>query len=116
VIRDWADAVRRGHVAAATRLFALPVTVANGPTFVLRTRREVREFNRTLPCGARLTRWQRAPHGLVLATFTLTNRAGSRCDAPRGTPAAVAFLIRHGKIAQWLRAPVPGQAAGQSPV
>jgi hypothetical protein len=116
VIRGWADALRRGHLAAATRLFAVPVTIANGPTFVLRTRREVREFNRTLPCGARLTRWQRASRGLVVATFTLTNRVGSRCDAPRGTLAAVAFLIRGGKIARWLRVEVPGQAAGQNPV
>jgi hypothetical protein len=114
VIRGWADSLRHGHVAAATRLFALPVTVVNGPTLVLRTRREVREFNRTLPCGARLRRWQSAPRGLVVATFTLTDRVGSRCDAPKGTLAAVAFLIRHGKIRQWLRVAVPGGSGAPS--
>jgi hypothetical protein len=101
-------------VAAATRYFAVPVTIANGPTFVLRTRREVRQFNRTLPCGARLTRWQRAPRGFVVATFMLTNRVGSKCDAPKGTPAAVAFLIRRGKIEQWVRVAVPGGSGASS--
>jgi hypothetical protein len=114
IIRGWSDQLRHGHVAAATRYFAVPVTVANGTTVVLRTRAQVRTFNRTLPCGAKLARWQRAARGFVVATFTLTNRVGSKCDAPKGTLAAVAFLIRHRHIAQWLRVEVPGQSDASS--
>jgi hypothetical protein len=113
VIRGWADQLRRGHVAAATRYFALPATVvADGVNkLVFTTRKQVALFNRGLPCGARLTRWQRAPRAFVVATFKLTDRVGSRCDAPVGTLAAVAFLIRRGHITQWLRVAVPDDAA-----
>jgi hypothetical protein len=116
VIRGWADQLRRGHVAAATRYFALPTTVVPDGVNVLvfHTRKEVARFNRGLPCGARLARWQRAAHGFVIATFKLTDRVGSRCDASPGTLAAVAFLIRHGHIKQWLRVPVPAETGAQS--
>jgi hypothetical protein len=106
VIRGWAEAVRRGDVEAATSYFAIPATVENdqqGTKFVLRARKQLRLFNRTLACGAKLTRWQRAPHRFVLATFELTTRRGAKCDATPGTLAAVAFLIRHRHIEQWLR-------------
>jgi hypothetical protein len=106
VIRGWAEAVRRGNVEAATRYFAVPATVQNGPTVVMR-RKKLRMFNRTLRCGAKLTRWQRAPHRFVVATFKLTDRRGGKCDATPGTLAAVAFLIRHRHIEQWLRVNVP---------
>lgn len=117
VIRGWADRLRQGRVAGATRYFALPSIVdpnGNGPRLILRTRRQVLRFNRGLPCGARLTRWQRAPRRFVVATFALTDRPGHECDAPTGTPAAVAFLIRRGHIAQWLRVAVPGDTGGQT--
>jgi hypothetical protein len=114
VIRGWSDHLRRGRVAAATRYFALPATVANGATVVLHNRREVRRFNRTLPCGAELARWQRAPPHFVVATFKLTDRVGSHCDAPAGTLAAVAFLIRRRHIVEWLRVDVPDRPSGQT--
>jgi|tagenome__1003787_1003787.scaffolds.fasta_scaffold18585170_1 hypothetical protein len=113
VIRGWSDALRRGNVEAATRYFAVPATVetdAHGTTFILRARKELRFFNRTLPCGAELTRWQRGPHRLVVATFKLTTRRGGKCDTTPGTLAAVAFLIRHRHIEQWLRVNVPPAA------
>jgi hypothetical protein len=115
VIRGWSSALRRGRVVAAARYFAVPVTVLNGPSVVvLRTRRAVREFNRELPCGAELTRWQRAPRHFVIATFRLTNRVGSRCDGTPGALAAVAILVRKGHIVQWLRVPVPDQSGASS--
>ena len=115
VIRGWSSALRRGRVVAAARYFAVPVTVLNGPSaVVLRTRRAVREFNRELPCGAELTRWQRAPKHFVIATFRLTNRVGSRCDGTPGALAAVAFLVRRGHIVQWLRVPVPEQSGSST--
>jgi hypothetical protein len=116
VIRGWSVALQRGHVVAAARFFAVPVTVLNDPSgvVVLRTRGAVRRFNRDLPCGARLARWQRAPRHFVIATFRLTNRVGSRCDATPGALAAVAFLVRDGHIVQWLRVPVPAPAGSSN--
>jgi hypothetical protein len=107
VIRGWSEALLHGKVEEATRYFAVPATIENGPKVVMRARKQLRVFNRTLPCGAKLTRWQRGPHRLVVATFKLTNRRGGKCDATPGTLAAVAFLIRHRHIEQWLRVNVP---------
>jgi hypothetical protein len=110
VIRGWSEAVRRGNVEAATRYFAVPATIENDPTgarIVFHARKQLRLFNRTLRCGAKLMRWERAPHRFVVATFKLTDRRGGKCDATPGTLAAVAFLIRHRHIEQWLRVDVP---------
>ena len=71
---------------------------------------------RTLPCGAKLTRWPRGQHRHVIATFALTERPGASCDATPGTLAAVAFLIRHRHIEQWLRVPVPASASADTNV
>jgi len=116
VIRGWSEAVRRGDVEAATRYFAVPATIENGPKVVMRAREQLRLFNRTLPCGAKLTGWERGPHRFVVATFRLTDRRGGRCDAAPGTPAAVAFLIRHRHIEQWLRVNVSSAPNGDSRV
>ncbi len=108
VIRDWADALRAGHVDQAASYFALPALVANGtPPVRLTDRPQVRQFNASLPCGAELVATAR--HGVfIYATFRLTDRVGGDCGAGTGSPAATAFLIRHGKIAEWLRLPNPG--------
>jgi hypothetical protein len=107
VIRGWSEALLHGKVEQATRYFAVPATVENGPKVVLRARKQVREFNRTLPCGAKLRRWERAPRHFVIATFKLADRPGGRCTITGNGLAAVAFLIRHRHIEQWLRVNVP---------
>ena len=57
VIRGWVDTLRAGRVTAAAGYFAVPAVVQNGtPPIRLRTRAEVRAFNRSLPCGAKLER------------------------------------------------------------
>jgi hypothetical protein len=56
-----------------------------------------------LPCGARLLATQRNGR-YVNALFRLTDRPGSRCDAP-GATARTDFLIEDGRIAEWIRAP-----------
>jgi hypothetical protein len=108
VIRDWAQALRAGHVDQAASYFALPAIVENGtPPVRIVDRAQARDFNELLPCGARLIRSSR--HGAyIFATFRLTNRVGGNCGSGTGLLAATAFLIRHGKIAEWRRLPDPG--------
>jgi hypothetical protein len=111
VIRGWADALRTGHVDEAARFFAVPATVLDGvsPLRRLEDRAEVRDFNRGLPCGAKLVETARAEGALVMATFRLTQRTGPGarpCDGA-GNLAATKFLIENGHIVQWLRAPDP---------
>jgi hypothetical protein len=105
VIRAWADTLRHGQIRAAARFFALPTIVANGgDPLELKTRAEVRFFNATLPCGAVLVGTEHGPHGLVIATFRLTERPGEGvCGTGVGHTARTAFRIRHGRIREWLR-------------
>jgi hypothetical protein len=105
VIRAWADTLRHGQIAAAARFFSVPTIVSNGGgPLVLRTRAAIRFFNYTLPCGAVLTATKKAPHGLVVATFRLTERPGPGvCGSGVGHTARTAFRIRNGHIREWLR-------------
>jgi hypothetical protein len=113
VIRGWADALRTGHLNQAARFFAVPVTVLDGvnPQRQLEDRAAVLEFNRGLPCGAKLVKTERSENSLVLATFTLTQRTGpgARPCTGEGNLAATKFLIENRRIRQWLRAPDPVQ-------
>jgi hypothetical protein len=109
VIRGWSDALRAGHVAEAARFFAVPSEVFDGvnPRRPLLDRDAVEQFNRGLPCGARLVATERGQGSLVIGTFRLTERPGrGKCDGV-GESAATAFLIRDRRIALWLRVPVP---------
>jgi hypothetical protein len=108
VIARWAQALTAGELDKAASYFALPAIVQNGtPPVRVTTRAQAREFNKLLPCGARLITTAR--HGAyIFATFRLTNRVGGGCDGGTGTLAATAFLIRNGKIAEWRRLPNPG--------
>ena len=105
VVRAWADELRRGDVAAASARFALMAEVSNGtPVVRLRTRADVRAFNASLPCGARVVGTRRA-HGLVIADFVLTERPGGDCGRGTGGSVSTAFEIRDGRIVRWLRLP-----------
>jgi hypothetical protein len=117
-IRGWSDALRGGDVEAASRYFALPASVSNGtPPVLLRTMAAVRFFNGSLPCGAKVVATERADvAGYVIATFRLTERPGpGSCGTGAGRRARTAFLVRDGKIVEWVRvADPPGEpdAAG----
>src|SRR4051794_3587592 len=117
VVRRWADTLRKGDVAGAAELFALPARVANGtPLLTLRSRGQVRGFNRALPCGARVL--STTPHhGYVIAEFRLTDRSGPgavpHCPG-RGHRAATAFKVVSGHITEWRRVPMPGEGGGSS--
>jgi hypothetical protein len=104
VIRAWVAAERAGRMDRAASYFALPAIVVNvSDALLLPTRRAVRAFNASLPCGAVFLRAAGVGEWTV-AYFRLTHRVGSRCDAP-GSRAATAFKFRRGRIAQWIRVP-----------
>jgi hypothetical protein len=113
VVRGWADTLRRGDVRGAARYFALPSLVSNGTAPIkLTTRADVRFFNRTLPCGARVIKAEAAPHGFIIVTFRLTERPGKgSCGGGAGGTARAAFKIRKHHITDWLRVPDAGPAS-----
>lgn len=115
VIKGWADELRAGDVAAASDRFALPTVIQNGsPPLRLTSRAQIEAFNRSLPCGARLTEAV-AVDRFTIATFKLTERPGAgECGNGVGETAKTAFVVRKGLITQWRRvvdsgdqAPVP---------
>ena len=119
VIKRWADELRAGDVIAASERFAIPSVVQNGtPAFRLTDRREVETFNRSLPCGAKLT--EAISTGMfTIATFELTERPGlGECGNGVGETAKTAFVIRNGLITQWRRVVDIDQSApaNQGPV
>src|SRR5215210_8581983 len=116
VIRGWADALRRGDVERAIAYWRTPAIAANGSQpFKLLTRSAVRQFNDGLACGARLESVER-DQGYVLATFRLTERKGASvsCGSGVGNRARTLFLLRAGKIVQWIRATDPQDPADGS--
>jgi hypothetical protein len=117
VIRGWADELRSGDVTAASERFALPSVVQNGtPPLRLRTRREVEDFNRSLPCGAKLTEAV-AVDRFTIATFELTERPGpGECGNGVGETAKTAFVVRRGLITQWRRVVDTEGTTTQGPV
>jgi hypothetical protein len=114
VIRQWADALRRGNVLAAARDFALPSVLVNGadaagrPTAIeIRSLRDAVLANTSLPCGAKFVAADRRGR-FINALFSLTGRpgpGGGNCADGVGQTARTDFVIAHGKIVQWVRAP-----------
>jgi hypothetical protein len=104
VIKSWADELRAGDVNAASERFALPAVVQNGtPPLRLTSREEVEAFNRSLPCGAKLTDAV-AVDRFTIASFELTERPGpGECGNGVGETAKTAFVVRKGLITQWRR-------------
>ncbi len=110
VITGWSDALRNGHVAAAAHYFRIPSVFfsGSGPPVYLRSLRQAETVNAELPCGAKLLS-ARARGRYVNALFRLTNRSGpggaAGCGSGTGQTARTNFLIRDGRIVEWLRAP-----------
>ncbi len=127
VIAGWSAALRAGHVAAASRYFRVPSVffTGSGPPVELRSLAQVETANAALPCGARFI--SARPRGrYVNALFRLTDRPGpggaTGCGSGNGQTARTNFLIRGGRIVEWLRAPdepgdngTPRQPPAQSP-
>ena len=116
VIKSWADRLRKGDVEGASRLWNVPATIANGSTpEVLDSPVLVRVFNETLPCGAKLISTKK-DGSRTIATFELTERTGGPgCGNGVGERASTRFLIRKGKIVEWVRVPVPDDQLHISP-
>jgi hypothetical protein len=110
------DEKRHGHVDAASRYFTVPSVVSNTgiDSATLATRADVKQFNATFPCGAKLVKVRRSANHFVIATFTLTERPGKKCDGT-GKRAEVAFLIHRHRIQQWVRGPDPEPAPTPTP-
>jgi len=115
VIRGWADALRHGRLERAARYFAIPSTVSNGTSPIeLTSRDDVRFFNRTLPCGAKVLHAEDTG-AYVVATFRLTERPGpGSCGSGVGGEASTAFLIRRHRIKEWRRVVEPAPDATPS--
>ena len=112
VIRGWADALRAGHVNAASAFFAVPAIIADGtnPARRVADRNAIKDFNRGLPCGATFVGAERGKDSFVVATFKLTERPGAgTCGTGVDHLATTIFLIDGGRIVQWLRGPDPPQ-------
>src|SRR5215208_3524064 len=115
VIDGWVTSLRHGDVDAAADYFAIPSVAENGPILVrIRSVDDARQFNESLPCGARLIRADSAGE-FTTATFRLTERPGpGLCGPGTGGVAKTSFVIRDGKIAQWRRVGA-GSGGGQAP-
>ena len=117
VVRQWADTLRHGNVRGAARYFAVPSIVSNGTAPIrLTSRADVRFFNRTLPCGAKLIATKPAAKGFFIATFRLTERPGrGRCGDGAGATARTAMRVRKRHITDWVRVPDVAQSDSDSP-
>jgi hypothetical protein len=106
IVRGWSDALRRGNVTAASRYFSVPALAVNPAPAFLATASDVEDFNRELPCGAKLVKMRRSSEpAFVVGIFRLTERPGAgQCGTGTGNLAAVAFRIYRGHITSWIRA------------
>jgi hypothetical protein len=114
VIRGWSTALGRGDVHAAGGYFALPSQMIPGAdnkgdavVLTLSTRSQADSAQTTLPCGAQFVSADQRGR-FTNALFRLTGRSGpggSNCGSGVGSTARTNFVIAHGKIVAWLRAP-----------
>src|SRR5688572_29008198 len=111
ILAGWARALRNDNGERAATFFSVPVIIAQGAAVRLDTAEEIRAFNVSLPCGARLLHV--GPSGrFIVATFLLTERPRHSCDTP-GQRERVAIVLRGRKIADWRQVPpVPGAPPG----
>jgi hypothetical protein len=114
VIRGWSDALRHGDVAGAARYFALPSVMINGTDtagsaieITIDSPRDAVVANAGLPCGAQFVSADQRGR-FINALFRLTGRSGvggSDCGGGVGQTARTNFVIAHGRIIEWIRAP-----------
>jgi hypothetical protein len=115
VIGAWVDALRDGDVEAAAGYFAIPSIVENGPIVgKIETAADAVDFNKSLPCGARLVRAETSGE-FTTASFQLTERPGRGvCGQGTGQIAKTAFVIQDGLIAEWRRVGAGGAPTPES--
>lgn len=106
VIRRWLAAIREADFERAASYFSVPARVQNGGDIEeLRSRSLIESWNRSLPCGAVLERLRPRARGFVVATFQLTDRAGSTCGSGTSGRAQSAIRVLGGRIREWYSLP-----------
>ena len=112
VIRNWIVALNEEKFDLAARYFANGAVVEQVDEMTLRGRADAVRFNRSLPCRAEVTDFDREGSA-TLAAFRLKQGRGGGCS--HGGRARVRFVIRGGLIEEWRqlpeRAPEPGDSA-----
>lgn len=103
VIESWLKALRDGHLAAAARHFAVPLTFQNGtPVEHLTSRAAVRLAVGGFPCGAVAYKYGAAGR-YTLVRFRLTERKGDDCHGAAGHTTGGALRVEGGRIREWYR-------------
>jgi hypothetical protein len=113
VLRGWGDALRHDRIGRAASYFTVPAIVAQQNALTLRSAADIKRFNASFPCGARLIHVQEDGRFLI-GTFELTRRGERKCSAD-GEILRVAFALRKRKIAEWREVPQPRQAGPARP-
>lgn len=112
VVRAWSRRLNAGDNRGVARLFSLPATLVQGSTVLrLVTYEQLTAWHAGLPCSGGIVSLTVSGR-FATAVFVLGDRPASRCDAPRGTKAAVRFEVVRGKIRSWVQVPVPGGGNG----
>ena len=113
VVRAWSRALNAGDNRAAGNLFALGARIEQGDlVIVVHARSDAARWTASLPCAGKIV-------GLAVkgqtatATFLLSDRATSACDAPGATVRA-AFTVQNGRIVLFRQ--LGGQGAPVEPV
>jgi hypothetical protein len=100
VIRGWLLALERQDYEQAAYYFAPGAIIDQGHPFRLRTAKQARNFNASLPCRADLIDLKDEGRR-VLATFQLHKGPGGGCSGL----VKVRYTIRKGKFTEWRQLP-----------
>jgi hypothetical protein len=103
--RAWSRALNAGDNRAAGALFAIGAQIEQSG-FVLRVRmpEDAAVWTASLPCAGRIVAVEHEGEDAI-ATFLLSDRQTSRCDAPGGRAKAL-FRARDGKIVLFRQLPL----------
>jgi hypothetical protein len=100
VIRGWLLALERQDYEQAAYYFAPGAIIDQGHPFRLRTAKQARNFNASLPCRAELIQLKDEGRR-VLATFQLHRGPAGGCSGL----VKVRYTIREGKFTEWRQLP-----------
>ncbi|MEO8290044.1 MAG: hypothetical protein ABI649_03505 [Gaiellaceae bacterium] len=100
VVRAWSAALNSDDNEAAANLFAKGARIEQGEVGIRVSSHDIAlAWNASLPCAGKIVAL--ATEGeTATATFVLSDRKMSRCDAPGGE-ATAQFRVVEGKIVLW---------------
>ena len=111
VIRGWLLALERQDYEQAAYYFAPGAIIDQGHPFRLRTAKQARNFNASLPCRAELIALKDEGRR-VLATFAIREGPGGACSGL----VKVRYTIREGKFTEWRQLPEHQERARSSSI